>query len=228
LSERQLIKNFREARAREYREIIKELTKLSSPSQHKRARSHAKRLRGRFQEIMAVDFFHSPLQAHVEKLLKRAEMDANRISIAPAQGKLRVRDYQQKLWVTRHRPGVDRSGSAWLIRRFIDPKARFDFADEGKVPPQGIAYDMYHGGFGHRGDDCTFETLVKEFRIRNRKVDIIAEIIHDADVLDDKFGRREGFGINEVMKGWSRRNISDRELLERGVELFEGLFESIA
>jgi len=123
---------------------------------------------------------------------------------------------------------VDRSGSAWLIRRFIDPKARFDFADEAHVPPQGIAYDMYHGGFGHRGEDCTFETLVKDFQIRNRKVDIIAEVIHDADVLDDKFGRREGFGINEVMKGWARRNISDRELLERGIELFEGLYESLA
>jgi hypothetical protein len=227
LPERQLIKNFREARAREYREIIKDLTKLSMPSQHKRLRSHAKRLRSRFQEIVAVDFFHSPLQTHVEKLLKRAEIDANRISTVPTQGKLRVRDYQQKLWVTRHRPGVDRSGSAWLIRRFIDPKARFDFADEAHVPPQGIAYDMYHGGFGHRGDDCTFETLVKEFRIRHRKVDIIAEIIHDADVLDGKFGRQEGVGINEVLKGWSRRNISDRELLERGMELFEGLYESL-
>jgi hypothetical protein len=227
LSERQLIKNFREARAREYREILKDLTKMSVPSQHKRLRSNAKRLRSRFQEIVAVDFFHCPLQAHVEKLLKRAEVDANRISTAPAHGKLRVGDYQQKLWVTRHRPGVDRSGSAWLIRRFIDPKARFDFADEAHVPPQGIAYDMYHGGFGHRGDDCTFETLMKEFQIRNRKVGIIAEIIHDADVLDGKFGRPEGFGINEVLKGWSRRDISDRELLERGVELFEGLYESL-
>jgi len=58
---------------------------------------------------------------------------------------------------------------------------------------------MYHGGFGNRGDDCTFETLVKEFRIRNRKVDIIAEMIHDADVFDEKFGRQEGFGVNAVL-----------------------------
>ena len=228
LPERQLIKNFREARAREYREVIKELTKLSTPGQHKRLRRHVKRLRSRFQEIVAVDFFHSPLQIHVEKLLKRAEIDANRIPLEPARGKLRVRDYQRKLWVTRHRPGVDRSGSAWLIRRFIDPKARFDFADEENVPPQGIAYDMYHGGFGHRGDDCTFETLVKEFQIQDPKVDIIAEVIHDADVLDEKFGRPEGFGINAVLKGWSRRNISDHELLKRGMELFEGLYESLA
>ncbi len=228
LSERQLVKKFREARAPEYRQIIKDLTKLSSPSQQKRLGSHLKRLRSRFQEIVAVDFFHSPLRGHVEKLLKRAEINSSRVSPVPAGEKLRIREYQQKVWVTRHRPGIDRSGSAWLIRRFIDRKARFDFADEGAVPPQGIAYDMYHGGFGHRGDDCTFETLVKQFRIRNRKVDIIAEIIHDADVFDEKFGRPEGFGINEVMKGWARRNISDRELLERGMDLFEGLYESLA
>jgi hypothetical protein len=228
LSRRQLIKKFGEARAREYREIIKDLTKLSSASQRKRAPALVKRLRGRFQEIASIDFFHSPLQAHVEKLLKRAEADSNRAVSVPTHDKLRVRDYQQKLWVTRYRPGIDRSGSAWLIRRFIDPKARFDFAEEGQVPPQGIAYDMYHGGFGHRGEDCTFETLVKDFRIRNRKVDIIAEIIHDADVHDEKFGRPEGYGINEVLKGWARRSISDRELLDRGMDLFEGLYESLA
>ena len=86
---------------------------------------------------------------------------------------------------------------------------------------------MYRGGFGHRGDDCTFETLVKEFRIQNRRVDIIAEMIHDADVLDEKFGRPEGFGINQVLKGWARRKISDRTLLEQGMDLFEGLYESL-
>jgi hypothetical protein len=228
LSTRQLIKKFREARAKEYREIIKELTKLSSPLQHKRSDAKVKRIRSRFQEIVAVDFFRSPLQAHVEKLLKRAETDSHRAPAAPAQNSLRARDYQQKTWVTRHRPGVDRCGSAWLIRRFIDPKARFAFADEDTVPPQGIAFDMYHGGFGHRGDDCTFETLAKDFHIRDRKVNIIAEMIHDADVFDEKFGRPEGFGINEVLKGWARRDISDRDLLERGIDLFEGLYDSLA
>ena len=227
LPERQLIKNFRDARARDYREIIKELNKFSAPSRHKRLRTHAKRLRTRFQEIVAVDFFRCPLQAHVEKLLRRAEVETPRVSPAPKRGRLRTQEYQQKLWVTRHRPGVDRCGSAWLIRRFIDPKARFDFADEAHVPPQGIAYDMYRGGFGHRGDDCTFETLMKEFRIQNRKVDLIAEMIHDADVLDEKFGRPEGFGINQVLKGWARRKISDRALLEQGMDLFEGLYESL-
>jgi len=86
---------------------------------------------------------------------------------------------------------------------------------------------MFHeNGFGHRGEDCTFETLQKEFRIRDRKVKVISEIIHDADLADDKFGRKEGYGIDEVLKGWARQGIPDEELLRRGMQLTEGLYHS--
>ena len=84
---------------------------------------------------------------------------------------------------------------------------------------------MFHeSGFGHRGDDCTFETLQKEFKIRDRRVKVISEIIHDADMADDKFGRKEGYGIDEILKGWARQGISDQELLDRGMQLMEGLY----
>jgi hypothetical protein len=85
---------------------------------------------------------------------------------------------------------------------------------------------MFHsGGFGHWGDDCTFETLEKDFRIRDRKVKAIGEIIHDADISDEKFGRKEGFGIDEVLKGWARQGVTDADLLERGMQLIEGLYQ---
>jgi hypothetical protein len=88
---------------------------------------------------------------------------------------------------------------------------------------------MFHErGFGHRGDDCTFETLAKEFRIRGRTVMVISEIIHDADLADQKFGRKEGYGIDEVLKGWARQGISDEDLLHRGMQLIEGLYHSLA
>jgi hypothetical protein len=86
---------------------------------------------------------------------------------------------------------------------------------------------MYEGGFGHSGEDCTFETLVKVFRIRDKTIAVVAQIVHDADLLDDKFGRKEGFGIDEVMKGWARQGLSDRELLDRGMQLAEGLCRSL-
>jgi len=83
------------------------------------------------------------------------------------------------------------------------------------------------GGFGHRGDDCTFETLRKEFAVRDRKVLAIAEIIHDADLDDGKFNRTEGAGLDRVVIGWAQQGVSDEELLRRGMELIEGLYHSI-
>jgi hypothetical protein len=228
ISTAQLIERFAEAREREYQELIRQLQEFSSLPPQKRAVGRLSRLRSRFQEIVEVDFFASPLQKRVGKLLSRA--DAARVATrTPAFAALRPRDYKSRVWVTRPRPGVDRSASAWLIRRFIDGKARFAFAPEDKVAPEAVPFDMFHErGFGHRGDDCTFETLQKQFRIRDRRVRVISEIIHDADIADGKFGRKEGYGIDEVLKGWARQGLSDQELLDRGMQLIEGLYYSLS
>ena len=229
LSTPQLVARFAEARAREYQELIRELQEFSSLPPQKQSVGRLSRLRSRFQEIVEVDFFGSPLQKRVAELLSRA--DAARVAThKPEPVAIRPRDYKNRVWVTRPRPGVDRSASAWLIRRFIDPKARFAFAPEDRVPPEAVPFDMFHheSGFGHRGDDCTFETLQKQFKIRDRRVGVISEIIHDADIADGKFGRKEGYGIDEVLKGWARQGLSDRELLDRGMQLIEGLYYSLS
>jgi len=224
LSTPQLVERFAEARAREYQELIRELQKLSSVPRHKRAPGHLSRFRGRFREIVEIDFFNSPLQKRVEELLARADT-----SLTPAKepAKVNPREYTGRVWVTRPRPGIDRSASAWLIRRCIDKKARFIFAPEEHVPREAVRFDMFHGGFGHRGEDCTFETLQKSFRIRDHKVSVIGQMIHDADLLDEKFRRKEGFGIDEVLKGWARQGVSDKDLLERGIQLVDGLYHSL-
>jgi hypothetical protein len=86
---------------------------------------------------------------------------------------------------------------------------------------------MFHEeGFGHRGDDCTFETLTKQFRVRDPKVAVIGQMIHDADLADDRFGRKEGYGVDQILKGWARQGTADDELLERGMELIEGLYHA--
>ena len=96
------------------------------------------------------------------------------------------------------------------------------------MPSGAVPFDMFHAeGFGHRGDDCTFETLEKQFRVRDPKVTVIGQIIHDADLLDDRFGRKEGYGVDEILKGWARQGNPDVELLERGVQLIEGLYHSL-
>jgi hypothetical protein len=218
----QMKQRFSNARAQDYRELLKELRNPGSANQAARIT----RLRQRFQDIVSIDFFGSPLREQVEGALNAVQTSRIK-SAAPEIGKVSAAEFRNRVWVTRPRPGVDRVTSAWLIRTFIDPKAKFAFAPEDKKPPKAVSFDMYEGGFGHRGEDCTFETLIKVFHIRDKKVQIMAEVVHDADLFDEKFGRKEGFGIDEVMKGWARQGLSDQELLKRGMQLAEGLYKSL-
>lgn len=222
LTRPQLVARFSEARNRDYQELMRELQKLPTST----GQNRLTRLKTRFREIAEVDFFNSPLQKRVEEMLARA--DGSKATALEAI-KADAREYVGRTWVTRPRPGIDRSASAWLIRRFIDKKARFTFAEEERVPSQAVPFDMFHGaGFGHRGEDCTFETLQKSFRIRDERAVVIGQMIHDADLLDGKFGRKEGFGVDEVLHGWAKQRLPDSELLERGIGLVEALYQALS
>ena len=226
LSTPKLKSQFSEARNREYQDLIQQIQTITATSERK-GEARLSRLRNRFQEIVNVDFFDSPLQERVRALLEEAS--SLRSAKAGVRAKINPKDYKNRMWVTRPRPGVDRCASAWLIRQFIDKKAQFTFAPEDQVPVQAVPFDMFHeAGFGHRGGDCTFETLEKEFRIRDPRVMVIGQMIHDADLLDDRFGRKEGYGVDEILKGWAQQGLADEELLERGMELIEGLYHSPA
>lgn len=224
LSTPQLVARFTEVRTRDYQELIRELHKIPTVAPHKRASGRRSRLRARFREIVEIDFFTSPLQKRVEDLLANADAPP---AARERGAKVRPKDYVGRLWVTRPRPGIDRSASAWLIRKFIDKKARFTFAQEADGLPHAVPFDMFQGGFGHRGEDCTFETLRKEFHIRDARVTAIGEMVHDADLNDGKFGRKEAFGVDEVLKGLARKGMTDKELLKRGIEMIEGLYHSV-
>jgi len=219
-----LARKFSDARARDYRMLLDELHKTATAVAEKRSSARITRFRQRFQEVVSIDFFGSPLRERVERAL-------NDLQSKPALSEISTVSraaYRNQVWVTRPRPGVDRVTSAWLIRKFVDPKARFAFSSEDQKPAGAVPFDMYEGdGFGHRGEDCTFETLQKQFRVRDPKVLVMAQIVHDADLLDDKFGRKEGFGLDEIMKGWAQQGLSDKELLDRGMQLTEGLYRSL-
>ena len=218
----QLAKRFTDARAADYRELLKDVRRASA----RKLAMQIARLRERFQEIVSIDFFTSALRERVERALTTLQEPQAKQSL-PDLGKVSRSACQNRKWVSRPRPGVDRVMSAWLIRKFIDPKAHFVFANEDQKPTDAVPFDMYEGGFGHRGEDCTFETLTKAFRILDKRVAVMGEIVHDADLFDEKFGRREGFGVDEVMKGWAQQNLSDSELLERGMQLAEGIYRSL-
>ena len=214
------------ARNHDYDALILSLKKAARKRKHESG--EITRFRRRLQEIVAVDFFNSPLRGRAEVLLESLDSIAESKAIPVSKGKPK-KEFLDRAWVTRPRPGIDRVSSAWLIRRFIDPNAQFVFANDPRQQPDAIPFDMFQaGGFGHRGDDCTFETLRKEFAISDPKAEAIAEIIHDADLSDEKFGRYEGLGLDRVLIGWAQQGISDDELLRRGMELIEGLYRSVA
>jgi len=219
----QMKQQFSDARAGDYRELLKDLRKAPTSSN---LSSRITRFRQRFQDIISIDFFGNPLREQVEHALNAMQTPKTK-PLIPEIASVTPAEYRNRVWVTRPRPGVDRVTSAWLIRKFIDPKAKFAFAPEDKKPPKAVPFDMYEGGFGHRGEDCTFETLLKVFHIRDKKIPVMAEIVHDADLFDEKFGRKEGFGIDEVMKGWAQQGLNDQELLKRGMQLAEGLYKSL-
>lgn len=224
----QLVQLFVRARARDYEILGRELRKALATRQKQASATRWSRLRRRFQEIVAIDFFESPLRSRVENLLDRIDAAVGE-KPAGAGGRRAKTKYANRLWVTRPRPGIDRVASAWLIRRFIDPQARFGFLDDPAKEPKAIPYDMFGAaGFGHRGEDCTFETLQKHLGIRDPKVKVIAQIVHDADLGDEKFGRVEGLGLDRVLIGWAEQGISDDELLRRGMDLIDGIHSSLS
>lgn len=217
---------FVEARSRDYQKLLHEAKKVLALSPARRPGGRLNRIRRRFLELQDIDFFGSPLRAKVEDLLAQADKADTPASGRKARGK--SGEYVNRLWMTRPRPGIDRVSSAWLIRRFIDPKARFLFGAEPSAHAGAIPFDMFcPQGFGHRGVDCTFETLRKEFSIKDNRVSRIAQIIHDADLGDEKFGRVEGHGLDKVLNGWAKQDLPDDELLQRGMDLIEGLYESL-
>jgi hypothetical protein len=136
---------------------------------------------------------------------------------------LRARNFTGRTWLTRPRPEIDRVGSAWLIRRHIDPKAIFVFDDNPATHPRALPFDIVGVEFSHHGEDCSFETLVKRFGIGDRAVRRIAEMVHDADLEDGKFQTAEGFGLQRMLRGWARVGLSDEDLLARGFECFDAL-----
>ena len=137
-----------------------------------------------------------------------------------------LRGLHGRTWVTREGVHVDRIASAWLIRAFIDPEARFEFASgKGLAPRPGvIRFDMYEAEHTHEGDRCTFEVLLERARLDEPALRAIAEIVHDIDLKDDKFGREETAGIAGLIGGIVLAHPEDEQRLARGAALLDDLY----
>ena len=185
-----------------------------------------------FAEAERTDFFGAPLAKkargalqQVTKSLVAIEPQAQ--SVAPPSRRDR-REFQGKTWATREHIHIDRLCSAWLIRRFIDRKARFVFAPELKLPHGAVVFDVFGTEFSHHGEDCTFETLVKAFQLKDDSLNALAEIVHDIDVKDRKFARAEMAGLDLVVRALGTALRDDHKVLEAGSVILDALYKHFA
>ena len=191
------------------------------------ASSHV-RLARRLEEIRRIDFFDGDHRAAAEEAVaaieKRLAKDRKEETrMLEANSELRG-----KTWVTRPGVKIDRMASAWFIRRFVDPKARFRFAEPSVLKKEGeLRFDMVGGDFTHEQDRCTFETLVGRVGLPDKGVRAIAEIVHDLDLKDGKFGRSEAAGVRVMLDVLMARTESDEERIERALPIFDDLHEAL-
>jgi hypothetical protein len=185
------------------------------------------------EDIAKTDFFHASEKENVFHKIHLMQQKLNEWSKTTEKGitvinkVYKVKDFLNKKWVTRKDIFIDRLASVWLIKRFIDPKARFSFLPKGveKVPSGTVTFDMYGSEFTHHGEDCTFETLMKAFDLKDPALQSIAEIVHDIDLKDSKYGRKETEGIENIIRGLKQQQKDDAKLLEKGKEIFDVLYQ---
>ena len=230
MTDADLLRLFHEPRDLDYRALAvryrKLLQGLDKKSQSARAHAELVRLSKDHQRIRDIDFFGAPGGAEVKRLEEAIAMRTRRPESVRREPKptLDLTKLRGRRWVTRPRPHVDRIASAWLIKRFIDPEAVFVFAPPAEFPADAIPFDAPNVELTHQGEDCTFETLVKRARLRDRRLARLAEIVHEADLRDGKYPHEEARGIDVAIRALLAASPDDHRVLDHGVALFEGLY----
>jgi hypothetical protein len=130
------------------------------------------------------------------------------------------------LWATREGCHVDRTGCIWLIKRFIDLTPSFIFLKDpaAEAPEEAELFDVAGARLSHHGEDCSFETFLKEYSLKDPVLAEIAEIIHDADLMDDKYGRLESEGLDAIIRGMQLHLRDDQKLVYHTDVIFDGLY----
>jgi hypothetical protein len=216
--------DYRQLAAR-YRKVLQGLERKSAAASP-RVQEELARLAKDHQRIRDIDFFGAPRGAEVRRLEEAIAMRTRRPESARREERpaLDLTKLRGRRWVTRPRPHIDRVASAWLIKRFVDPEAQFVFAPPAEFPKDAIPFDAPGAELSHHGEDCTFETLLKHARLRDRRLVRLAEIVHEADLRDGKYAHEEARGIDVAVRALLAASPDDHQVLAQGMALFEGLY----
>jgi hypothetical protein len=231
----EVIRLFQQVRDQDYRALVERYRKLARGLDRKtpvrstsRRNEELTRLARELERIREIDFFDAPGYHEAKRLQETIEMRLHPGQADTPAADLPMDALKGRRWVTRPRPHVDRIGSAWLIKRFIDPDAEFVFAPSKDFPPDAIPFDSAGVEFGHQGEDCTFETLVKRLGQGDRRLTHLAEIVHEVDLKDQKFPRDEARGVDLAIRGLLATFKDDQEVLVQGMVLFDGLYAALS
>jgi len=226
----EIVRRFREARDPDYRALTERYRRLLRTAERSRGLrtvdEEAARLGRELGRLRESDYFDAPAGRETARM--KEQLEARLAPAHPAGPPPRLGHESGRTWVTRPRPHVDRLASAWFIRRFVDPEARFVFAAPDARPADAVAFDMAGVELGHHGDHCTFETLLAASGRRDRRLQAMAEIVHETDLRDGKFAREEARGLDLAVRSLLAALADDQAVLTAGLTLFEGLYASIA
>lgn len=234
----ELVATFRDARARDTADVKRKAQRWLARTDRLDARQQplaaahtreARALVARWRALAQVTYFDAPGITETEEIVQQViQRSSGRrpASSSPASTPGDAAAYRGRTWVTRPRPGVDRMATAWLIRAWIDPAARFVFADT--PPPDAVPFDMYGVEFGHHGDRCTFEVVADRFAVRAPHVAWLGRIVHDIDLREARYNEPETAGVALMIDGLRRSHADDATLLEHGIGLFASLAQARA
>lgn len=231
----EVVRLFHQARDQEYRALAERYRHMARGLERaRRGRGAARlddelaRLARDVERVREIDFFEAPGGQEVRRLRETIEMRLHRPgAAATAPGTVALDTLRGRRWATRPRPHIDRLGSAWLVKRFIDPQAEFLFLPPDEFPADAVPFDTLGAQFGHQGEDCTFETLLGRSGLRDRRLTELAEIVHEVDLRDQKFRREEARGVDLAVRGLLAVFKDDQEVLAHALTLFDGLYAAV-
>ena len=220
-------------RSAEFGALLAEIGALR-PARSAKSRGEAlrqsRRLRKAFDQLAAIDFFAGEAQRQtagallsLEGALAQAQSPGEpRAAASQAVPRLDRAAYRGRVWATRRRPWVDRLASAWLIRRCIDPEARFLWLKSPTdCPKKAVGFDFDGASFSHVGARVTFETLLAAFDLETPALRRLGVLVHGLDAGGVQ--PPEAPGVERVLAGMREAIANDDQLLLAAAGVFEGL-----